>query len=123
MKYPTGPALIVAAALAALAVIGVPSADAQNAGKNKAPETKAAPAPLPAGGAGGAAYPQRPLAPADVRTRGEALYKTECAFCHGEDARGGDMGSNIIRSQIVLNDDKGERIAPVLTQGQGVEGT
>jgi cytochrome c oxidase cbb3-type subunit III len=114
--------LILAAALVATAIIALTPASAQNVGKNKA-DAKAAPAPLPAGGAGGAAYPQRPPAPADVRARGEALYKAECAFCHGEDARGGDMGNNIIRSQIVLNDDKGERISPVLTKGEGVEGT
>jgi mono/diheme cytochrome c family protein/small nuclear ribonucleoprotein (snRNP)-like protein len=118
------PTLIFTAAALAFAIIAVNPIGAQNAGK-AAPkaDAKAAPAPLPAGGAGGAAFPQRPLAPAEVRTRGEALYKAECAFCHGEDARGGDMGSNIIRSQIVLNDDKGERIAPVLTKGEGVEGT
>ncbi|MEO5924342.1 MAG: c-type cytochrome [Bryobacteraceae bacterium] len=113
-------ALIFAAAMAASVAIVVNPVGAQNAGKNT---PKAAPAPLPAGGGGGAAYPQRPLAPADVRSRGEAIYKAECAFCHGEDARGGDMGNNIIRSQIVLNDDSGERIAPVLTRGEGVEGT
>jgi mono/diheme cytochrome c family protein/small nuclear ribonucleoprotein (snRNP)-like protein len=112
--------LMLAAAVTAFVAIAVNPAGAQNAGKN-AP--KAAPAPLPAGGAGGAAYPQRPLAPAEVRARGEALYKAECSFCHGEDARGGDMGNNLIRSQFVLNDDQGERIAPVLTRGEGVEGT
>jgi mono/diheme cytochrome c family protein len=55
-----------------------------------------------------------------VIARGQKLYDAECAFCHGEDARGGDMASNLIRSQIVLNDDKGERLHPVLRQG--VEG-
>jgi cytochrome c oxidase cbb3-type subunit III len=119
--------LIFAVAMAASVAIVVNPAGAQNAGKNApkadAKAKAAPPAPLPSGGAGGAAYPQRPLAPADVRTRGEALYKAECSFCHGEDARGGDMGNNIIRSQIVLNDDQGERIAPVLMQGEGVEGT
>jgi len=117
--------LILAAAVAAFVVIVAEPASAQNAGKNapKADAKAAPPTPLPAGGAGGAAFPQRPLAPADVRARGEALYKSECSFCHGEDARGGDMGNNIIRSQIVLNDNNGERIAPVLTRGEGVEGT
>lgn len=119
MKRP-GPPIVLALAIAAALAISISPAGAQNAGK-AAP--KAAPAPLPAGGAGGAAYPQRPLAPADVRARGEALYKSECSFCHGEDARGGDMGNNLIRSQFVLNDDQGERIAPVLTRGEGVEGT
>lgn len=117
--------LILAASVACIVAVGVNPAGAQNAGKNKADAKAkaAAPAPLPTGGGGGAAYPQRPLAPADVRARGEALYKAECGFCHGEDARGGDMGNNLIRSQIVLNDDEGERIAPVLTRGEGVEGT
>ena len=85
-------------------------AGAQNAAK-AAPKGDAkakAPTPQPAGGQGGA-YPQRPRAAADILSRGQALYNAECGFCHGEDARGGDMGSNLIRSQVVLNDDQGER--------------
>ena len=33
------------------------------------------------------------------------------------------MGNNLIRAQVVLNDDSGERLAPVLNRGEGVEGT
>jgi mono/diheme cytochrome c family protein len=91
--------LIVATSAAVCLAFWIHPAGAQNAGKN-APKAKAA--PLPTGGGGGAAYPQRPLAPADVRARGEALYKSECGFCHGEDARGGDMGNNLIRSQVAI---------------------
>lgn len=80
------------------------------------------PGPAGAQNAAKGAYPQRLLAPPEVLERGRALFDAECGFCHGEDARGGDMGSNLIRSQIVLNDDKGERLAPVL-RGQGVEGS
>lgn len=108
-------ALLLASMLAAGAVIVIPPAGAQDA-------AKAAPKAAPAGGGGGGAYPQRPPAPAEIVSRGQALYDAECGFCHGEDARGGDMGSNIIRSQHVLNDNNGERLLPVL-RGQGVEGT
>lgn len=113
-----GPFVALAAGIAASVAIAVIPAGAQNA----PPAAKAKAAP-PTGGGGGAAYPQRPPPPPDVFARGKQLYETECAFCHGEDARGGDMGNNLIRSQIVLNDDNGERLAPVLTRGEGVEGT
>jgi len=71
-------------------------------------------------GEGFVAYPQRP--PGDPATieRGKALYGANCTFCHGLDARGGDGGGpNLIRSTIVLEDQKGERIAPVIREGRG----
>jgi cytochrome c oxidase cbb3-type subunit 3 len=63
------------------------------------------------------AYPQRPPADPAALERGRALYSMTCAFCHGEDARGGDGGSNLLRSQIVLQDDKGESIGSVVRNG------
>jgi mono/diheme cytochrome c family protein len=46
-----------------------------------------------------------------------------CAFCHGPDARGGDSGGpNLMRSDVVLLDDKGERIAPVVLGGRADRG-
>ncbi len=102
---------------AGIAFLTLAPAGAQNQGQAKQ-AAKAA----PKGGGGGNTYPQRPPAPADVLARGKALFEKECGFCHGEDARGGEMGGNLIRSQIVLNDDSGERLAPVL-RGEGVEGT
>lgn len=72
------------------------------------------------GGGGGGfanAYPQkRPADPASVE-RGKGLYGMTCAFCHGDDARGGDGGSNLLRSQIVLDDTKGELIGNVVRNG------
>jgi mono/diheme cytochrome c family protein len=105
-----------AATVAAALVFSVAPAGAQNGGKNKNKDQEKV-KQLPSGGAGGAAYPPRPRAPEEVIERGKKLYDAECAFCHGEDARGGDMASNIIRSQVVLNDDKGERLHPVLRNG------
>jgi cytochrome c oxidase cbb3-type subunit 3 len=48
--------------------------------------------------------------------RGEKLYTSNCAFCHGEKARGAE-GPNLIRSTLVLHDEKGELIGPALTKG------
>src|SRR5881296_3256720 len=55
--------------------------------------------------------------PAQVE-RGKALYGVRCTFCHGADARGGEGGPNLVRSGLVLNDIKGELIAPVLQNGR-----
>jgi len=52
----------------------------------------------------------------DAATRGEKLYTANCAFCHGEKARGAE-GPNLVRSTVVLHDEKGELIGPVVTKG------
>lgn len=54
---------------------------------------------------------------AAVAARGEKLYAPNCAFCHGVDARGAEAPS-LVRSEIVLHDDKGELIGPVLREGR-----
>jgi len=72
------------------------------------------------GGRGGAitnGYPSRPPADPAVLDRGKMLYGTNCAFCHGNDARGGDGGSNLLRSEIVLDDKDGELIGDILRNG------
>jgi mono/diheme cytochrome c family protein len=71
------------------------------------------------GGAGIGAYPVRPPGDPAALERGTALYKTNCAFCHGQDARGGDGGPSLLRSGIVLADQNGELVGPVLEQGRG----
>jgi mono/diheme cytochrome c family protein len=65
-------------------------------------------------------YPSRkPADPAAVE-RGATLYGVSCRFCHGADLRGGDGGGpNLLRSTVVLDDDQGERIGPVLQAGRG----
>src|SRR5262245_13739133 len=52
----------------------------------------------------------------DAAARGEKLYTANCAFCHGEKARGAE-GPNLVRSTVVLHDEKGELIAPVISKG------
>jgi len=74
------------------------------------------------GGAGIGAYPVRePGDPAAIE-RGKSIYSTNCAFCHGADTRGGDGGPSLLRSSLVLDDQNGERIAPVVQNGRADQG-
>ena len=70
------------------------------------------------GGGGFIAYPQRPVTDPAAVARGKVLFDVNCGFCHGADARGGDDGPNLLRSQLVLEDQKGESIGPVLLNGR-----
>ncbi len=54
---------------------------------------------------------------AAAAARGEKLWAPNCAFCHGAKARGAE-GPNLIRSTIVLKDDKGELIGPAILKGR-----
>lgn len=72
-------------------------------------------------GRGGQAFPKTMRPPDDpaVVERGSALYGINCRLCHGPDLRGGDMGGiNLLRSQLVLNDQHGELIFPVVRDGR-----
>jgi cytochrome c oxidase cbb3-type subunit 3 len=47
------------------------------------------------------------------------LYEINCRACHGGDLRGGDIGGpNLLRSQLVLNDQHGELIVPIVKNGR-----
>jgi cytochrome c oxidase cbb3-type subunit 3 len=48
---------------------------------------------------------------------GEPLYKENCAACHGANARGA-QGPNLVRSVVVLHDEKANDIGPVIKQGR-----
>ncbi len=73
------------------------------------------------GGPGRGTFPQfsRELADPAVLARGKGLYESNCAACHGIDLRGGQQGGpNLLRSQLVLSDDHGELITPVVQNGR-----
>ena len=96
------------------------------------PPQPAAPAPTPAAqppagppqggrGRGQATFPaqQRTLADPAVIARGKTLFEINCRLCHGADLRGGDMGGvNLLRSNLVLTDQHGELILPVVHGGR-----
>jgi cytochrome c oxidase cbb3-type subunit 3 len=50
--------------------------------------------------------------------RGKTLFTANCAFCHGASAKGGEGGPDLIRSLVVLDDDKGELIGAVVLNGR-----
>jgi cytochrome c oxidase cbb3-type subunit III len=63
------------------------------------------------------AYPERPPAPAAQIAHGKQLFEANCSFCHGADARGGETGPNLVRAQVVLDDQNGELLAPIVHAG------
>ncbi len=77
------------------------------------------------GGRGGAASTREFLglgangaAPDEAAAKkGEPLYKQHCGACHGERARGA-QAPNLVRSVVVLHDEKGEEIGPVIKNGR-----
>jgi cytochrome c oxidase cbb3-type subunit 3 len=77
------------------------------------------------GRGGGQSFPKTMRPPDDpaVVERGSALYGINCRLCHGPDLRGGDMGGiNLLRSPLVLNDQNGELIFPVVRDGRATPG-
>jgi cytochrome c oxidase cbb3-type subunit 3 len=76
-------------------------------------------------GRGQATFPaqQRPPGDPAVIARGKTLFEINCRLCHGADLRGGDMGGvNLLRSNLVLTDQQGELILPVVRGGRQTPG-
>jgi len=123
----------IAAAVAGMlwtAVQGNAPAPSQNPPAGTAQQGRGAgpqPAPGRQGGGQRANFPQQQRAPGDpvLIARGRALFGVHCTACHGADLRGGDQGGpNLLRSQIIMTDQKGENILPVVRDGrQGGVGT
>src|SRR5690242_20026088 len=72
------------------------------------------PVPAGTGGPGGTTEAERmqkflaigaPPDPAAVN-RGKNLFVATCGFCHGAAATGGESGPNLVRSVLVLHDNK-----------------
>ena len=54
--------------------------------------------------------------------RGAKAYAAQCAGCHGRTARGNPGAPDLIRSVIVLTDEKGILISPILHNGRPDQG-
>ena len=96
------------------------------AAQNPAPATPPAQAPPPAGGGRqGSPASQRPpqtvtqqtYSPDQIRA-GQVLFVSQCGFCHGRDAMGGETGPDLTRSIVVAEDVKGDKIGPVVRTGR-----
>jgi cytochrome c oxidase cbb3-type subunit III len=71
--------------------------------------------PRRAGGGGGRVYPTYD---AEAVERGQKVFQSNCAFCHGSNAKGGESGPDLLRSVVVLDDDEGEKIGVVILNGR-----
>ena len=49
--------------------------------------------------------------PAEAVTRGNDSYNKTCGYCHGDKAKGGQVGPDLIRSDISLHDEDGIAMA------------
>ena len=104
-------ALAAAAALLTAATLG-----AQQAPTPPAPRPPAAaPAPAHPPAPGGPDAPK--FDPAAVE-RGRALQVTQCGFCHGSSARGGQQGPDLTRSALVQSDESGQQLGAFLKVGR-----
>ncbi len=59
---------------------------------------------------------------ASAAERGAKSFERNCAFCHGAKATGGDTGPDLLRSTLVLHDEKGELIGPLVHNGRVSKG-
>jgi len=64
----------------------------------------------------------RPVPPAEAVERGKAAFVAACGFCHGTNAKGGDGGPDLVRSPVVLDDEQGNLIGPVILKGRADRG-
>jgi cytochrome c oxidase cbb3-type subunit III len=54
--------------------------------------------------------------------RGGKVFRASCAGCHGVAAKGGPGAPDLVRSLLVLDDEKGILIAPVIREGRPEKG-
>src|SRR5947209_3433672 len=107
---------------------------AQN--QNGSPQAQNAPAQNQNGAA--AAPARTPVTPTPQRRRaannnmpaenpaavdaGHQVFSQNCAFCHGANAKGGETGPDLLRSVLVLDDEGGNKIGPVVHNGRPGKG-
>ena len=58
------------------------------------------------------------VASSSLSDAGEALFRQNCAFCHGRDAQGGETGPDLTQSRLVRRDVGGNRISEVVRDGR-----
>jgi len=54
--------------------------------------------------------------------RGKTIFVGACGFCHGASAKGGEKGPDLLRSVVVLDDENGNAIGPVILRGRPDKG-
>ena len=54
--------------------------------------------------------------------RGKTTFVGACGFCHGSNGKGGEKGPDLLRSVVVLDDENGNTIGPVVLRGRPEKG-
>lgn len=125
-KNVIGITLVIAIGAVSLVAGQAPApAPGTNGGNSQVAPGASAGAAAPGGRAGRGRVPDYPVRlpgdPAAV-ARGRQIFSVNCSFCHGPDARGGEGGPNLVRSQLVMDDKNGELIATVVQNGRPDKG-
>ncbi|MGC2182493.1 MAG: c-type cytochrome [Terriglobales bacterium] len=61
------------------------------------------------------------VSPAEVE-RGKTLFGQNCSFCHGREGFGGETGPNLMDSDLVASDVRGNKIGLVVRNGRPANG-
>jgi cytochrome c oxidase cbb3-type subunit III len=59
--------------------------------------------------------------PEQIR-EGEVRFGSQCGFCHGKDAAGGETGPDLTRSELVAQDSHGDKAGPMIRAGRPNQG-
>jgi len=92
-------------------IVTVNVAMAQSPQPGQSPASKPRPKPV-----NGQTYP------AEQVREGELRFVSQCGFCHGRDAAGGESGPDLTRSELVAGDTNGDRIGPLVRSGRADAG-
>lgn len=112
---------IVSAVSAAVLAAGIMIAQAPAPNSGKAKAKAKGPAQSPA---------SRPIPPtvtpqtypmAQIQT-GSQRFIGQCGFCHGRDATGGESGPDLTRSEVLAEDNRGDKLGPLLAAGRTDKG-
>src|SRR5580765_898547 len=60
--------------------------------------------------------------PASQIQAGESRFVSQCGFCHGRDAQGGESGPDLTRSLLVAGDVRGDKLTPLILAGRPAAG-
>jgi cytochrome c oxidase cbb3-type subunit III len=83
----------------------------------QAPNAPPAPAASPASKRPPATTTAQTYPPEQIQI-GRSRFASQCGFCHGRDAAGGESGPDLTRSTLVAEDVRGDKIAPVVRAGR-----
>ena len=61
---------------------------------------------------------QQPAGDPAAIERGQQLMSAQCGFCHGSNARGGAIGPDLTRSELVQSDEQGKQLGEFLRVGR-----